>query len=95
MATALDGRQRVWLGQTLKEDHGAAWADLARLFMIAGQPVRADAALDLPKAKIVHLPRDAMDAFSPASSSYSRTHIRTRMIRKRPGYRHGFIRNGV
>lgn len=30
----------------LKEDHGAAWANLARLFMIAGQPVRADAALE-------------------------------------------------
>ena len=28
----------------LKEDHGAAWANLARLFMIAGQPGRADAA---------------------------------------------------
>ncbi|MFQ5549095.1 MAG: sulfotransferase [Woeseia sp.] len=30
----------------LKEDHGAAWANLARLFMIAGQPARADAALE-------------------------------------------------
>jgi tetratricopeptide (TPR) repeat protein len=30
----------------LKEDHGAAWANLARLFMIAGQPGRADAALE-------------------------------------------------
>jgi tetratricopeptide (TPR) repeat protein len=30
----------------LKEDQGAAWANLARLFMIAGQPVRADAALE-------------------------------------------------
>ena len=30
----------------LKEDHGAAWANLARLFMIAGQPSRADAALE-------------------------------------------------
>jgi len=30
----------------LKDDHGAAWANLARLFMLAGQPVRADAALD-------------------------------------------------
>lgn len=29
----------------LQEDHGAAWANLARLFMIAGQPARADAAL--------------------------------------------------
>lgn len=29
----------------LKKDHGAAWANLARLFMIAGQPLRADAAL--------------------------------------------------
>lgn len=29
----------------LKKDHGAAWANLARLFMIAGQPARADAAL--------------------------------------------------
>jgi tetratricopeptide (TPR) repeat protein len=29
----------------LKEDHGAAWANLARLFMLAGQPIRADAAL--------------------------------------------------
>lgn len=30
----------------LQEDHGAAWANLARLFMIAGQPVRADKALE-------------------------------------------------
>lgn len=30
----------------LKKDHGAAWANLARLFMIAGQPARADAALE-------------------------------------------------
>lgn len=30
----------------LKEDHGPAWANLARLFMIAGQPIRADAALE-------------------------------------------------
>jgi tetratricopeptide (TPR) repeat protein len=30
----------------LKSDHGAAWANLARLFMLAGQPSRADAALD-------------------------------------------------
>jgi len=29
----------------LKKDHGAAWANLARLFMIAGQPLRADTAL--------------------------------------------------
>lgn len=29
----------------LKEDHGAAWAHLARMFMLAGQPARADAAL--------------------------------------------------
>jgi tetratricopeptide (TPR) repeat protein len=29
----------------LKADHGAAWANLARLFMIAGQPGRADAVL--------------------------------------------------
>jgi tetratricopeptide (TPR) repeat protein len=29
----------------LKEDHGAAWAQLARLFMLIGQPNRADAAL--------------------------------------------------
>lgn len=29
----------------LREDHGAAWAQLARLFMIAGQPGRADGAL--------------------------------------------------
>lgn len=29
----------------LRKDHGAAWANLARLFMLAGQPVRADAAL--------------------------------------------------
>ena len=29
----------------LKDDHGAAWANLARLFMLAGQPSRADAAL--------------------------------------------------
>ena len=30
----------------LQPDHGAAWANLARLFMQAGQPVRADAALE-------------------------------------------------
>ena len=30
----------------LKPDHGAAWANLARLFMLAGQPGRADAALE-------------------------------------------------
>lgn len=30
----------------LKNDHGAAWANLARLFMQAGQPGRADRALD-------------------------------------------------
>lgn len=30
---------------TLKKDHGAAWANLARLFMQAGQPGRADKAL--------------------------------------------------
>ena len=30
----------------LQEDHDAAWANLARLFMIAGQPARADAALE-------------------------------------------------
>ena len=30
----------------LKGDHGAAWAQLARLFMIAGQPTRADTALE-------------------------------------------------
>jgi tetratricopeptide (TPR) repeat protein len=30
----------------LQEDHGAAWANLARLFMIAGQVTRADAALE-------------------------------------------------
>lgn len=29
----------------LQPDHGAAWAQLARLFMIAGQPARADGAL--------------------------------------------------
>lgn len=29
----------------LKKDHGAAWANLARLFLIVGQPVRADTAL--------------------------------------------------
>lgn len=29
----------------LQPDHGAAWAQLARLFMIAGQPGRADSAL--------------------------------------------------
>jgi cytochrome c-type biogenesis protein CcmH/NrfG len=29
----------------LKEDHAAAWAQLARLFMVAGQPGRADTAL--------------------------------------------------
>ena len=29
----------------LRDDHAAAWAQLARLFMIAGQPGRADAAL--------------------------------------------------
>ena len=30
----------------LKKNHGAAWANLARLFMLAGQPGRADAALE-------------------------------------------------
>ena len=30
----------------LKDDHGAAWANLARLFMLAGQPARADRALE-------------------------------------------------
>jgi tetratricopeptide (TPR) repeat protein len=30
----------------LQEDHGAAWANLARLFMTAGQAARADAALE-------------------------------------------------
>ncbi len=30
----------------LKADHGAAWANLARLFMLAGQPGRADRALE-------------------------------------------------
>ena len=30
----------------LKDDHGAAWAHLARQFMLAGQPARADRALD-------------------------------------------------
>ena len=30
----------------LKEDHGAAWANLAKLFMHAGQPSRADKALE-------------------------------------------------
>ncbi len=30
----------------LKDDHGAAWAHLARQFMLAGQPSRADTALD-------------------------------------------------
>jgi len=30
----------------LKSDHGAAWAQMARLFMLAGQPGRADAALN-------------------------------------------------
>ena len=30
----------------LKEDHGAAWANLAKLFMQAGQPARADTALE-------------------------------------------------
>jgi tetratricopeptide (TPR) repeat protein len=30
----------------LQEDHGAAWANLARLFMLAGQPARADKALE-------------------------------------------------
>jgi tetratricopeptide (TPR) repeat protein len=30
----------------LQEDHGAAWANMARLFMVAGQPGRADAALE-------------------------------------------------
>ena len=30
---------------TLQEDHGAAWANLAKQFMISGQPARADAAL--------------------------------------------------
>ncbi|MDX1498332.1 MAG: sulfotransferase [Woeseiaceae bacterium] len=29
----------------LKPDHGAAWANLARLFLVAGQPLRADSAL--------------------------------------------------
>ncbi|NIV16832.1 MAG: tetratricopeptide repeat protein [Woeseiaceae bacterium] len=29
----------------LKKDHGAAWANLARLFLIVGQPLRADTAL--------------------------------------------------
>ena len=31
---------------TIDPGHGAAWAQLARLFMIAGQPARADTALD-------------------------------------------------
>ncbi len=31
---------------TLKKDHGAAWANMARLYMRAGQPSRADAALE-------------------------------------------------
>ena len=31
----------------LQEDHGAAWANLARLFMLAGQPARADKALTM------------------------------------------------
>jgi tetratricopeptide (TPR) repeat protein len=30
----------------LQEDHGAAWANLAKLFMVAGQANRADAALE-------------------------------------------------
>ena len=30
----------------LQEDHGAAWANLAKLFMVAGQASRADAALE-------------------------------------------------
>ena len=30
----------------LKDDHGAAWANLAKLFMQAGQPARADTALE-------------------------------------------------
>jgi tetratricopeptide (TPR) repeat protein len=30
----------------LQEDHGAAWANLARLLMLAGQPARADRALE-------------------------------------------------
>jgi len=30
----------------LKDDHGAAWANLAKLFMHAGQPARADKALE-------------------------------------------------
>ena len=30
----------------LQDDHGAAWANLARLFMRAGQPARADKALE-------------------------------------------------
>lgn len=30
----------------LKDDHGAAWASLAKLFMLAGQPTRSDAALE-------------------------------------------------
>ncbi len=31
----------------LQEDHGAAWANLARLYMIAGQAARADLALEI------------------------------------------------
>jgi tetratricopeptide (TPR) repeat protein len=31
----------------LQKDHGAAWANLARLFMIAGQAARADSALEI------------------------------------------------
>jgi tetratricopeptide (TPR) repeat protein len=31
----------------LQENHGAAWANLARLFMRAGQPARADKALEM------------------------------------------------
>lgn len=30
----------------LQENHGAAWANLARLFLLAGQPLRADKALE-------------------------------------------------
>ncbi len=48
---ALELRQ-IWNGinafgsvTKLQPDHAAAWANLARLFMQAGQPVRADAAL--------------------------------------------------
>ena len=31
---------------TLRKDHGAAWAHLARLFMLVGQPTRADTSLE-------------------------------------------------